>query len=139
MSNINYKNIFIRFLKDNGLYTKWIFIMTHNSWRNTIDYFFQFIEPSLYIARSFNYYNYYYERFFNDEFTEEQLNNYKNNIREFDLSWRDLCFKLDKTKENYIKQYMNSPYRLDFYYKNKELIEKYDYLIIDKTRNIWRR
>ena len=124
---IDYKQIFIRFLKEKHMYQKWLDIVKKNSWKHNPTLLFKFTKPPLFIQNSICEPSYLDER--------ERTDEYGKIFRDFtliDFEWRVICYNLSKLYLKELSKYVNSSYFI-YVDSSSPLRRKYDYLVKDKN------
>lgn len=95
-----YKKIFIRFLKENGVYEEWLDEMKNCNWKGNIHLFFKYVNPIEYINKSIVDMN-----FFRKEY--EKLNR---KLVGLDFEWKLIMATINEDNWKYVLSYINSNY-----------------------------
>lgn len=112
--NINYKKLFIRFLKEKQFYEKWNSLIRYGRWKNIYDMFFDIVRPHKFIEVSF---------------TDDYCNTRKiKDIINLDFEWRIILYELDNDNKMYLIEFINSRYFSNFYIENTELFDRFKVL-----------
>ena len=104
-TDMDYKPIFLRFLKEKGFYSIWLQLMKINDWNKSAKIYFNLVKAPLYISTSFNEYRIY-----------DELNDFnKYDFIGLDFEWKVLCSHLNKENEPYLLNFIHSHYFSKFY------------------------